>query len=198
FGYDCSTCGRGDAATSTVKVDMEAMSRRVEEDARRFAEEARRTEERRKLAEEEAARAEQERKMREREEQRKEQERQAQLRRDREEQEREARRRAQEAEQKEREERQKEVQAFLKLHGFTAVSGAKKSFMSSTYPLHKAAELGDAHMVDQLLKSGATATQKNSSGRTPAQVAAKKDRKGSHSAVLSVLTQTQATAVGGA
>ena len=46
--------------------------------------------------------------------------------------------------------------------------------------------------VDQLLKSGAKATQKNSSGRTPAQVAAKKDKKGSHSAVLSVLTNVQA------
>lgn len=48
--------------------------------------------------------------------------------------------------------------------------------------------------VDQLLKSGAKATQKNSSGRTPAQVAAKKDKKGSHSAVLSVLTNVQARA----
>jgi len=202
-GYDCSaTCRRQDAATSTVKFDAEAMSRQQkEEEAKRMAEEAdrRRIEEAmRRQAEQEAEmerarKAAEEKKLRE---QREAEERarleQERIERERQEQEEEKRRIAEEKrvqqERLEREEREKEVTAFLKQHGFASVNGVKKSFMSSTYALHKAAELGDVKIVAMLLKSGANADQKNSSGKTAAQVAAKKDKKGSHSAVISVLS----------
>ncbi|CAE7905912.1 unnamed protein product [Symbiodinium microadriaticum] len=202
FGMDCSsTCARQEQATSTVKVDVEAMVRRqAEEEARQKAEEQaeqQRAEEARRAAQEaaEAARqAQLEQKLREQREA-EEQERLEAERRAAEEKEQ-ARRRAQEQAEREHEERQREVASFLKQHGFSSINGVKKSFMSSTYPLHKAAELGDAHMVDQLVKAGADVAQKNSGGKTAAQVAAKKDKKGSHSATLSVLTQ--ARVVGGA
>eukprot|EP00439_Symbiodinium_sp_Y106_P009605 s3374_g1.t1 len=195
FGMDCSsTCARQEQATSTVKVDVEAMVRRqAEEEARQKAEEEaeqQRAAEARRAAEEaaEAARrAQLEQKLREKRKA-EEQERLEAERRAAEEKEQ-ARRRAQEQAEREHEERQREVASFLKQHGFSSINGVKKSFMSSTYPLHKAAELGDAHMVDQLVKAGADVAQKNSGGKTAAQVAAKKDKKGSHSATLSVLTQ---------
>eukprot|EP00440_Ansanella_granifera_P041278 gb/GFBE01044764.1/.p1 GENE.gb/GFBE01044764.1/~~gb/GFBE01044764.1/.p1 ORF type:complete len:221 (+),score=85.82 gb/GFBE01044764.1/:1-663(+) len=207
FGFDCaSTCNRQDATTSTVKVDMEAMSRcqqHAEEEMARRREEEQRQEQARKLAEqeemerrrqaaleqkmreqreaEERARLEQERLERERrlEEERQEQRRVAA--------EAAARERA-EADRLEREERERDVAAFLKQHGFAGVDTAKKSFLSSTYALHKAAELGDVKIVAMLMKSGADVSKKNSSGKTAAQVAAKKDKKGSHAAVLSVLS----------
>jgi len=204
FGMDCSsTCTRQEQATSTVKVDVEAMVRRqAEEEARQKAEEEaeqQRAAEARRAAEEaaEAARrAQLEQKLREKRKA-EEQERLEAERRAAEEKEQ-ARRRAQEQAEREHEERQREVASFLKQHGFSSINGVKKSFMSSTYPLHKAAELGDAHMVDQLVKAGADVAQKNSGGKTAAQVAAKKDKKGSHSATLSVLTQIPARVVGGA
>ncbi|CAJ1445815.1 unnamed protein product [Effrenium voratum] len=63
------------------------------------------------------------------------------------------------------------VAAFLKKHGFSAVSRGKRSLLSTTYPLHKAVKLGDARMVGFLLLEGAVKDQKDSSGRTPAQLA---------------------------
>jgi len=102
----------------------------------------------------------------------------------------EAKRVAKEARQRmeqERLEREQRVAAFLKQHGFATVNSIKRSLMSSTYPLHKAAELGDDKLVAMLLKEGAQAWQKNSSGKTAAQVAEKKNSKGSHLQVLAVL-----------
>eukprot|EP00930_Biecheleria_cincta_P093696 TRINITY_DN8419_c0_g1_i1.p1 TRINITY_DN8419_c0_g1~~TRINITY_DN8419_c0_g1_i1.p1 ORF type:complete len:201 (+),score=80.19 TRINITY_DN8419_c0_g1_i1:234-836(+) len=89
--------------------------------------------------------------------------------------------------QQEQEERKKLVHDFLKRHGFGSISSSKRSLMSSTYPLHKAAELGDTMMVYLLLQEGADRRQKNSSGRTAAQVAEKRNKAGSHSRVLAML-----------
>ncbi|CAE8622337.1 unnamed protein product [Polarella glacialis] len=79
------------------------------------------------------------------------------------------------------------VATFLKLHGFTGVSSCKRIDSCSTFPLHKAAEAGDDKMVSLLCRAGANPTQKNSWGKTPAQVAQKSDKIGSHFKVLFVL-----------
>jgi len=88
------------------------------------------------------------------------------------------------------------VAAFLKQHGFgTDVCGPKQKqeacglpFLSKTiYPIHCAAELGDAAMVDMLIKEGANPAQKTSAGRTAAELAVKKAKGSSHRAVLQLL-----------
>mmetsp|Transcript_46479 Transcript_46479/g.99525 ORF Transcript_46479/g.99525 Transcript_46479/m.99525 type:complete len:257 (-) Transcript_46479:372-1142(-) len=82
------------------------------------------------------------------------------------------------------------VAAFLLANGFTGgASGPKKGFINTTYPLHRAAKRGNANIVKYLLQEGANPSQKNSAGRTPAQVARKHDRNGSHAAVLRVLAK---------
>ncbi|CAE8622336.1 unnamed protein product [Polarella glacialis] len=91
-------------------------------------------------------------------------------------------------------ERETAVATFLKLHGFTGVNSCKKSLLSSTYPLHKAAEAGDDKMVSLLCRAGANPTQKNSWGKTPTQVARKADKNGSHAKVFSVLHSTATSA----
>lgn len=83
--------------------------------------------------------------------------------------------------------RKVEVAAFLKKGGFSDVNVPKRSFFSKTYPIHRAAESGDDKLVAMLLQAGANAAQKNSAGRTAAQVAAKNNTKGSHNKVLSIL-----------
>lgn len=74
------------------------------------------------------------------------------------------------------------------------VTGPKKSLLSTTYPLHSAAKEGNARMVAMLLKEGADATQKNSSGRTAVQVAQKRNKAGSHAPVISALAGGRAPA----
>jgi ankyrin repeat protein len=59
--------------------------------------------------------------------------------------------------------------------------------LRTTYPLHRAAELGDEKMVESLLAEGADPAQKNSSGKTAVQVANGKNKKGSHSGAMRVL-----------
>eukprot|EP00930_Biecheleria_cincta_P025857 TRINITY_DN18338_c0_g1_i1.p1 TRINITY_DN18338_c0_g1~~TRINITY_DN18338_c0_g1_i1.p1 ORF type:complete len:252 (-),score=45.58 TRINITY_DN18338_c0_g1_i1:285-959(-) len=85
-----------------------------------------------------------------------------------------------------------EIQAFLKKHGFSGVNSIKRYLMSSTYPLHKAAELGDEKMVALLLQKGADPSLKNSSSKTAAEVAKKKDKSGSHATVHSLLVSAAA------
>eukprot|EP00930_Biecheleria_cincta_P079474 TRINITY_DN6732_c0_g1_i1.p1 TRINITY_DN6732_c0_g1~~TRINITY_DN6732_c0_g1_i1.p1 ORF type:complete len:245 (+),score=83.17 TRINITY_DN6732_c0_g1_i1:70-804(+) len=80
------------------------------------------------------------------------------------------------------------VAAFLKKHGFAEVNSSKRSLFGTSYPLHKAAENADDKIASMLLKEGAKLDQKNSSGRTAAEVALKSNHKGSHAKVLSVLT----------
>lgn len=89
--------------------------------------------------------------------------------------------------QQEEEERKQLVNDFLKRHGFSSINSSKRSLMSSTYPLHKAAKLGDAMIVSLLLQESANRSQQNSSGKSAAQVAEKKNKAGSHSRVLAML-----------
>lgn len=83
--------------------------------------------------------------------------------------------------------RREVVAAFLCEHGFKAVDGKIRRMMKTTYPLHIAAEKGDARIVEFLLCEGADPAQKNSRGQTPKQVAKQRDKKGSHVAVLQAL-----------
>eukprot|EP00930_Biecheleria_cincta_P054604 TRINITY_DN408_c0_g1_i1.p1 TRINITY_DN408_c0_g1~~TRINITY_DN408_c0_g1_i1.p1 ORF type:complete len:262 (-),score=92.93 TRINITY_DN408_c0_g1_i1:196-915(-) len=104
---------------------------------------------------------------------------------------------------REEQERKAAVSAFLKQFTFSDVNGPKMSSctgMSKTYPLHVAAQNGDDVLVGMLLKEGANAAQKNSWGKTAAQVAAKYDKKGSHAKVLEILAEGAGSSgkVGGA
>merc|ERR1719419_2058714 len=79
-------------------------------------------------------------------------------------------------------ERKQAMRSFFAKHGFTGVNDPRRSgcciFASTmTYPLHCAAELGDARMVEILLKEGAKISQTNSAGRTAMQAAQKKSIK---------------------
>lgn len=85
-------------------------------------------------------------------------------------------------------ERQQTIALFLKQRGFRGINSAKVSLLSKTYPLHKAAEEGNARLVAMLLKGGALIEQKNSSGKTAVQVARSKNKNGSHLETLSVLS----------
>eukprot|EP00931_Biecheleriopsis_adriatica_P041999 TRINITY_DN2393_c0_g2_i1.p1 TRINITY_DN2393_c0_g2~~TRINITY_DN2393_c0_g2_i1.p1 ORF type:complete len:264 (+),score=96.34 TRINITY_DN2393_c0_g2_i1:92-793(+) len=101
----------------------------------------------------------------------------------------------------ERKARKEAVAAFLKANGFCSVNKAKSSMMgmSRTYPLHKAAEAGNEQIVGMLLAEGAEREQKNSSGKTAAQVAESKNKAGSHANVISLLKgATSVGTVGGA
>lgn len=225
FGFNCTSgCTPSDPATSTVKVNMEGVkppeALQQEENhcqAKLLAEEAERQ---RQQVERERLQAEQDqlevaRRARE-EEERLEQkhleeqawvaEQERQLREAMEasrvtaEQERERLRLEQEGEEQER---KATVSAFLKKFTFSDVNGPKMSGctgMSKTYPLHMAAQNGDDALVAMLLKEGANPAQKNSWGKTAAQIAEKSDKKGSHAKVLEILTASAGSGgkVGGA
>merc|ERR1712013_388981 len=88
--------------------------------------------------------------------------------------------------------RKEQVKDFLDKNGFTGVnegktSGRTRLTKKTTYPLHYAAECGNDKMVAWLLEEGADPEQKNSSGKTAAEIASSKNKKGSHSSVVSVL-----------
>uniref|UniRef100_A0A7S4RXX3 Uncharacterized protein n=1 Tax=Alexandrium monilatum TaxID=311494 RepID=A0A7S4RXX3_9DINO len=106
-------------------------------------------------------------------------------------------------EERERMLRRTAVMTFLKEHGFSSVTSSKKVMLKTTYPLHVAAEAGNAKMVDMLIKEGAQPDQTNSQGKTAAQVAqAAQVKKGAmddaHEEVLSVLQGLRRARVGGA
>lgn len=96
-----------------------------------------------------------------------------------------------EMELKAKEERRSALVSFLKEFGFTSdpldANVAKRTMMKTTYPLHCAAEAGRAPVVEMLLAEGADASRKNSAGKTAADLAQKKDKKGSHAEVLILL-----------
>jgi len=218
FGFECSACRPSDPVTSTVKVNMDDMaSQHEKEEAERqmqLAEESERQRLEHQKAEEELAmeRArEAERQARIEEETLLEQQLlMEQLRAAEEEKQlqealavsqREADEAAAAATEQERQrqeferqaqERKTAVTAFFKKFGFTGVNNPKKSLMSSSYALHKAAEIADDKLVATLLLEGASLAQKNSSGKTAAQVAEKLNKKGSHAKVLEVLTSRSA------
>jgi len=101
--------------------------------------------------------------------------------------ERQRRERQEEEERRLRQERRAQVDAFLKTERFAGVSSAKRRMMKTTYPLHRAAETGNSKMVEYLLAEGADPAQVDSSGRTAAQVAARKNKRGSHGGALTAL-----------
>jgi len=193
--FACRVCVPADPAPDTVRFDMAALAKAQadeaakEEQRRADAQEAERAEEQRRADEEARARrrAEAERLRGEEERAQQEAEQRAAA---------EAVRVAEEAEQREASERaaaaahrrKTEVAAFLQKNGFTnGVAGPKKCMTKTKYPLHTAAKRGGAFMVEMLLQEGADATQKDSMGRTAAQVAQKENRNNSHAQVLQAL-----------
>lgn len=81
------------------------------------------------------------------------------------------------------------LETFLSKNGFDGVSNKRRrTLQPSIYPLHLAAEKGDATLVTLLLEAGADASQKDSSGRTPADIAKKRNRNGSHDEVFRLLS----------
>jgi len=203
------TCGGSDPATDTVKISMttdderEAQERAIEAERAQQAERAAAAERASREAaeeEEEERRVVAERQLALEAEQQRQQE-EARLR-----AEAEARRRAEaerleaerreaelaeqrrrEAEEALRQERRARVGDFLREHGFAAVNDPRKKMFRTSYPLHRAAELGDDKIVEALIAEGADVALKNSSGKTPAQVATKKNKNGSHEGTLKVL-----------
>lgn len=79
------------------------------------------------------------------------------------------------------------VAAFLTSFGLTSVKEAKRSSLKKSYPLHLAVEKNDADMVLLLLQAGADPSQKNFFGQTPQQMAKRRNYRGSHDKVLSML-----------
>jgi len=202
--FSCGACEPTDPTTDTVKVDIAAQvdaDRQAAEEAQRRQQEAE-LELQRKRAEEEARRQKeaQEKAARERAE--------AEARRVQAERERQARqaeeaRRAEERREEEervaQEKRKAAVAAFMKEYGFTGVNAPRKKMMKTNYALHKAAKLGDAQLVEMLILEGADTKQKDSRGKTPAQVATAKNAKGSHIVVIGLLGgQSSQPTAGGA
>jgi hypothetical protein len=208
--FSCKHCNVSDPSTDTVKVNFPTVEEqlRLEEEERR-AKEAKEEEERQQREEEaarerarilqeqleaERQRAEAEAAERQRVEAerraeeaaaRRRQEELARQQREREE----AERRAEEQRQEEelRQQRQAKVAAFLKSKGFADVMAPKRSMMKTTYPIIVAAEAGDKEIVEFLIQEGADPAQKNSSGKTAIDIAAKKNKKSSHEGVLRAL-----------
>jgi len=206
-------CGGRDPATDTVRIDLplgaagpapagpeppgaeraaaeqeeQEAQRRAEEDERRRAEEEeeelRRAELRRAEEEDERRRAE----LRRAEEEEEEEERRRLARLEEEQAELAERERRERAEALAAQERRAQVGAFLKAEGFAGVSAPRRRLLQKSYPLHRAAELGNGQMVEYLLAEGADPSQKNSSGLTAAQVATKKNRGDSHGGALRAL-----------
>merc|ERR1719492_613844 len=205
-----ASCAPRDPATYSVSIDSAAIA--AQEAARREqeaeAERLRVEEEQRRLEAEAAEQArlqeEEERRLREEEEAR-EQARlaeEARLREEerlRQEQEEEARRveaerlRAEQA----KKERQEAISSFCTRHGFSNLNEPRRAGCTvfgatSTYALLQAAELGDAKTVEMMLQEGASLSQQNSSKKTAEQLAQKKNKGGSHDAVLQVIRNSTA------
>jgi len=103
--------------------------------------------------------------------------------------------------------RQLAIANFLKLNGFMGkdVNAPKKvseacglPFTSKTmYPVHVAAEMGDATLLRLLIEERADPAQKTSGGKTAVELAQKKSKAGSHEAVLAILGAAPSGASGG-
>jgi len=216
-----SSCAPRDPATDSVRVDPsaivvpEAVPLEQETQAERFcsedeqrmleteaAERARVEEEERCLREEEEAReqarlAEEARLLEEEARERARLAEEARLREEellRQEYEEEARRIEAERLQKER---QDSINSFCTRYGFHNLKEPRRAGCSvlgptSTYALHQAAELGDAKIVEMMLEEGASPLQQNSSKKTATQLAQKKNKGGSHDAVLQALRKSSA------
>jgi len=198
-------CIPGTSVADTVRVDFEAIAlgqarreaeaaqrreeeqQRAEEEERKYLEELHEEEERQRLARQQEA-----------EEARRKQEEQAQRKQEAERRERER------LEQEQRLKRKAALDEFYQRYGFDGVNQPRKGGACQvlktnvTYPLHRAAELGNEQLVEYLLQEGAQVNQMNSSKLTAAQVAKKKDKGGSHAEVLRLLGQALKAPSGGA
>lgn len=99
--------------------------------------------------------------------------------------------------------RKEALSRFYLQNGFTDKNDPRRGGCaickaSETYPLHVAAEQRNATIVEMLLKDGANATLKNSSGKTALQVAQKMNKAGSHDAVVRILGGEPKPRTGGA
>jgi len=80
------------------------------------------------------------------------------------------------------------LDAFLAKNGFDGVNAKRRrTLQPSIYPVHLAAEQGDAQLIGLLLEAGADRLAKDSRNRTPEMVAKKKNSKGSHDEALAAL-----------
>ncbi|CAE7656519.1 unnamed protein product [Symbiodinium sp. CCMP2456] len=92
-----------------------------------------------------------------------------------------------------RAERREEVSDFLKGNNFAGVNAPRSRlgfrFLSeSVYPLHVAAQKGDAKMVQELLRERADPDKRNSAGQTALDMAHATNQFGSHRMVLEILS----------
>eukprot|EP00747_Dinoflagellata_sp_TGD_P181284 gnl/TRDRNA2_/TRDRNA2_35074_c0_seq1.p1 gnl/TRDRNA2_/TRDRNA2_35074_c0~~gnl/TRDRNA2_/TRDRNA2_35074_c0_seq1.p1 ORF type:complete len:279 (+),score=79.17 gnl/TRDRNA2_/TRDRNA2_35074_c0_seq1:43-837(+) len=79
------------------------------------------------------------------------------------------------------------VEHFLKANGFEDVSVKRRQMLNTAYALHAAVKENNAEMIGLLLWAGADPSKKNSAGQTPRDMAEKKNKHGSHEAVLKAL-----------
>merc|ERR1712232_92708 len=79
------------------------------------------------------------------------------------------------------------LEAFLKEHGYSGANAKRTKMFKTKYPLHTAVKINDPDMVRILLSAGADGSAKNSAGQTPAQLAKKSDKQGSHAGLLLAL-----------
>mmetsp|Transcript_58528 Transcript_58528/g.153259 ORF Transcript_58528/g.153259 Transcript_58528/m.153259 type:complete len:233 (+) Transcript_58528:82-780(+) len=91
------------------------------------------------------------------------------------------------AEEKAHKEAKKKVEVFLKARGFKTMVMPRTTCFKATYPLHVAVQENSADVVSAFLLCGADKKVKNSSGKTPLEVAQKLNNKGSHQAVIAAL-----------
>ena len=91
-----------------------------------------------------------------------------------------------------RQHRQQKLQRFLSEHHFVDVSEPRLStrcclFHDAVYPIHIAAQIGDADIVHMLLAAGADPNQRTSRGVLAVDLASEKDQDGSHCEVIELL-----------
>jgi len=103
-------------------------------------------------------------------------------------QEEEAARKAEADRLEQEQERKAVVATFLKENGFKGgVNDGKRSMITTSFPIHCAAEKGDERIVRMLLQEGANPNQLTSSFITALELAQWRDNKGSHTGVIQAL-----------
>mmetsp|Transcript_58642 Transcript_58642/g.136373 ORF Transcript_58642/g.136373 Transcript_58642/m.136373 type:complete len:241 (-) Transcript_58642:257-979(-) len=101
----------------------------------------------------------------------------------------EARVKAQEAAHRKVESRRKQVEAWLKEHGYSGgARDPKKTCFKKKYPIHSAAKRGEHEIIEILIEEGANPADKDSKGKTALAIAEKKNKGSSHQGAIQVLT----------
>jgi len=88
---------------------------------------------------------------------------------------------------------QKQVDTFLRAEGFKSIVAPRKNCCRTSFALHRAVEENDAELVLALLRCGADQTRRNSAGKTPHELAQRRNRKGSHDLILAALSSGDST-----